>query len=69
MMKEMMPKMMPEMMKGMDSMSPDDMIATMQEMMPQMIENCLATMVVKDRKRFLDSYKTMLGEMEEKFVK
>ncbi len=63
--RDMMDKMMPKMM---ESMGAEDMLETMHEMMPRMMENCLGSMSEEERRKMLTFCRTMLGEMEEKFL-
>ena len=63
--RDMMDKMMPKMMESRGS---GDMMETMHEMMPRMMENCLTPMSEEERRKMLTFCRTMLGEMEEKFL-
>ena len=61
----MMPQMMHEMMGDMDS---EEMMKTMHEMMPRMMENCLTPMSEEHRRNMFKFCRKMLGEMEEQFL-
>ncbi len=53
----------------MESMGSEGMVETMHDMMPKMMENCLTPMSKEEREKMFTFCHTMLGEMEEKFIK
>lgn len=67
-MKEIMSQMMHNMMKGcMGFLGSKNMMDTMHDMMPVMMEQCFSQMTDEERKRMFSFCHTMLGEMEKKF--
>ena len=65
-MKDMMSEMME---KFMGSMGSGEMMETMHEIMPKMMEHCLSSMSKEEREKMLNFCHTMLKDMEERFLK
>ena len=53
----------------MKKMSSGDMMETMHDMMPKMMENCLSSMSREERRKMFTFCHDMLKEMEDKFLK
>ncbi len=53
----------------MDSMDSGEMMDTMHQVMPRMMENCFGSMKQGDRESLLSFCQSMLRDLEEKYLK